>query len=448
MMGAGPRQAPGALAPDFSLVVPCYNEARHLRASVRDVVDVLEATGWTWEIVFVEDASTDDTPAIVREICVAYPNCRAIFHDRNRGRGAAFKTGFAASTGRVTGFLDIDLEVHARDIPRLVAELERTDADVVTGRRHYLLRQTGGLHRAAASWAYRRLANFLLSLDLEDSETGCKFFRRDSAGPIVLGSDNDGWFWDTEVMARARLAGLRIEEVPVKFVRRADKSSTVRFWRDSWHYLRALHDFRGVVGLSRRTKSPVYWTGIGYNLTMQILYGGAYGRVAAAVAARIADGASVVDVCCGTARLHRDFLRARGCSYLGLDFNGDFVMHARRRGTDARWFNLESDPLPGADYVVICSSLYHFTNRADEIVSKLRRAARRAVIISEPVKNLSQFPALGRLAAALTDPGVGDGDGHLRRFDLPAFAALVARHGGQLTHAPGDRNALAELPPL
>jgi len=87
MMGAGPRQAPGALAPDFSLVVPCYNEARHLRASVRDVVDVLEATGWTWEIVFVEDASTDDTAAIVREICAAYPNCRAIFHDRNRGRG-------------------------------------------------------------------------------------------------------------------------------------------------------------------------------------------------------------------------------------------------------------------------------------------------------------------------------------------------------------------------
>ena len=181
---------------------------------------------------------------------------------------------------------------------------------------------------------------------------------------------------------------------------------------------------------------------------MRLLYGGDYAPVAAAVAARIADGASVVDVCCGTARLHRDFLRARGCSYLGLDFNGDFVMHARRRGTDARWFDLERDPLPTADYVVICSSLYHFASRADEIVNKLRRAARRAVIVSEPVKNLSQLPALGWLAAKLTDPGVGDGNGHLRRFDLPAFTALVARHGGRLVHAAGDRNALAELPPL
>ena len=133
-----------------------------------------------------------------------------------------------------------------------------------------------------------------------------------------------------------------------------------------------------MVGISRRTKSPIYWTGHGYNLVMRLLYGAEYERAAAAVAGRIADAASVVEVCCGTARLHRDFLRARGCRYLGLDFNGDFVMHARRRGADVRWFNLESDPIPCADYVVICSSLYHFTDRADDIVDPAapRRAPR------------------------------------------------------------------------
>jgi glycosyltransferase involved in cell wall biosynthesis len=434
------------MIPDLSLVVPCYNEARHLRASVRSVVAVLEATGWRWDIVFVDDGSQDDTRALIRDMCAADARCRAVFHERNRGRGAAFKTGFAASAGRVTGFLDIDLEVHARYIPSLVAEIERHGADIATGRRHYLLRQTGGLHRAAASWAYRRLSDVLLALDLEDSETGCKFFRRETAGPIVLASANDGWFWDTEVMARARLAGLRIKEVPVQFLRRADKSSTVRFWRDSWGYLRALHAFRGVIGLSRRTKSPVYWTGHGYNLVMRALYGGEYERTAAAVAARIAEGASVVDVCCGTAQLYRDFLRARGCRYLGLDFNGDFVMHARRRGADVRWFNLLTDAIPAADYVVICSALYQFADRADEVVTKLRRAAGRALIVSEPVRNLSQLPgSLGRVAAALTNPGVGDG--HLQRFDLASFSALVDRHGGRIVHAPGARNALAELPP-
>jgi len=430
---------------DLSLIAPCYNEGGHLRASVKAVVAVLERTPWTWELVLVDDGSRDQTRDIIRDICATDARCRFIFHPANRGRGAAFKSGFAGSQGRITGFLDIDLEVHARFIPDLVREIEDHGADVATGRRHYSLWQTGALHRAALSFVYRRVCDVLLSLDLEDTETGCKFFKRATATGAVLGSRNDGWFWDTEVMARARLANLRIRELPVLFLRRGDKASTVRVWRDSWHYLRALHDFRGVIGLSRRAKSPIYWTGHGYDLVMRALYGGEYHQTLAVVAAHIPDGASVVDVCCGTARLYRDFLRRRGCSYLGLDYNGDFVMHARHRGVDARWFNLLTDAVPGADMVVMCSSLYHFGDAADEILARLRRAARRAVILSEPVRNLSSLPLVGGLVARLADPGVGE---HTMRFDLQSFRALVLRHGGTLTHAPGDRNALAVLPPL
>jgi len=431
---------------DLSLIVPCYNEADHLRASVRAVIETLELTPWAWEIVFVDDGSADDTRAIITEICAADARCRAIFHDHNRGRGAAFKTGFAASRGRVAGFVDIDLEVHARYIPSLVNEIERHGADVVTGHRHFLLRQTGGLHRVALSWGYRRLCDVLLSLDLADSETGCKFFKRETTSAMVLGSDDDGWFWDTEVMARARLANVRIRELPVLFLRRADKASTVRPLRDSWAYLRALHGFRGKMGMSRRTRSPIYWTGVGYDLVMRALYGPReWSSTYAAVAARIPDGASVVDVCCGTARLYRDFLRQRGCTYLGLDVNGDFVMHARRRGVDVRWFNLLAEPVPEADYVVMCSSLYHFGDRLDEVIDKMRRAARRGVVISEPVRNLSDTPVVGPLFAALTNPGVGSFE---TRFDLDRFAALVARHGGALTHENDARNALGTFPPL
>jgi glycosyltransferase involved in cell wall biosynthesis len=430
---------------DLSLIVPCYNEGTHLAASVATVVEVLEATPWSWEIVFVDDGSQDDTRAIIRRLCAGEPRCRYLFHEANRGRGAAFKTGFANSQGRVTGFLDIDLEVQAHYIATLVNEIERHGADVATGKRHYSLRQTGALHRAALSFVYRRLCDVLLSLDIEDSETGCKFFKRATATRAVLDSENDGWFWDTEVMARARLANLSIHEIPVLFLRRADKASTVRVWRDSWDYLRALHDFRGVVGISRRTKSPIYWTGHGYDLVMRVLYGQHYKATTAAVAAHIPDGASVVDVCCGTARLYQDFLRARGCTYLGLDYNGDFVMHARHRGVDARWVNLITDPIPQGDYVVMCSSLYHFGADADAIVAKMRRAARCGVIISEPVRNWSDAPVVGRLVASLTDPGVG---AYTMRFNLETFGALTARHAGQLIHAEGERNALAILPPL
>jgi glycosyltransferase involved in cell wall biosynthesis len=429
---------------DLSLIVPCYNEARHLRASTQAVVETLGLTPWTWEIVFVDDGSTDETAAIIRELCAVTPRCRALFHPANRGRGAAFKTGFAASRGRVTGFVDIDLEVHARYIPSLVNEIERHGADVVAGHRHFLLRQTGGLHRSALSWGYRRLCDLLLSLDLEDSETGCKFFRRETTSEVILASENDGWFWDTEVMARARLANLRIHEIPVLFLRRPDKTSTVRPLHDSLAYLRALHDFRGKIGLTRRTRSPIYWTGHGYDLVMRALYGREYRATLEAVAARIPDGASVVDVCCGTARLDRDFLRQRGCSYLGLDVNGDFVMHARRRGVDVRWFNLLAEPIPAADHVVMCSSLYHFSDDVEAVIAKMRRAARRSVIISEPVRNLSAAPLVGGLAAALTDPGTGS---FTSRFDLDGFRALCERHGGELSYEAGHRNALAVLPP-
>ena len=430
---------------DLSLIVPCYNEAPHLEANVRTTIEILELTPWAFEIVFVDDGSRDDTRAIIQRICAADARCRYIFHERNSGRGAAFKTGFSASTGRVAGFVDIDLEVHARYIPSLVNEIERHGADVVTGHRHFLLQQTGGLHRAAFSWAYRRICDVLLSLGLEDSETGCKFFKRATASEAVLGAENDGWFWDTEVMARARLANLRIHELPVLFLRRADKATSVRLWHDSVDYMRALHGFRGKMGLSRRTRSPIYWTGHGYDLTMRALYGRSYGATYAAVAARIPDGASVVDLCCGTARLYQDFLRQRGCRYRGLDLNGDFVMHARRRGVDVRWHDVLSEPIPAADYVVMCSSLYHFGEDPDGVVGKMRRAAGKAVIISEPVRNLAQTPVVGGVFAALTNPGAGSSSG---RFDLGSFGQLTQRHGGELAYNDSDRNAIAVLPPI
>ena len=92
----------------------------------------------------------------------------------------------------------------------------------------------------------------------------------------------------------------------------------------------------------------------------------------------------------------------------------------------------------------MCSSLYHFGAEVDDVIEKLRRAARRAVVISEPVRNLSDAPVVGRLFAALTNPGVGTFNA---RFDLDRFAALVARHGGELSHDPGARNAIGVFAP-
>lgn len=430
---------------DLSLVVPCYNEAPHLKDSTTALLEVLDQTRYQYEIVFVDDCSKDNTRAVIQEICQRSKRCRYIFHETNRGRGGAFKTGFQATTGRVTGFIDIDLEVGAHYVPALVNQIDRHGYDIVTGYRHYLLSQTGpnGLVRHILSHGYRTLTRTVLGLGVYDSETGCKFFKRATTTGVVLGCEYDGWFWDTEVMSRAVLENLSICEMPVLFRRRMDKQSTVRMVPDSWRYLKELHQFRNRVGLGLTGKSPVYWSARGYDAMMTLLYGGYYREVQGAVAKLIPDGASVVDVCCGTGRLYRDFLQAKRCGYLGLEFNGHFVMAARRRGTNIRYFNLLTEPVPEGEYVVMCSSFYHFQRRQAEVLAKMRAAARKAVIITEPVHNLSAAKAkpLARLANRLTNPGVGDYD---YRFDLESFRAFAQQHGAtEFHHEPGQRNAIA-----
>src|SRR5262245_37611689 len=431
------------MALDLSVVIPCYNEASHLEASAAALVEVLDQTRYDYEVVFVDDCSQDDTRALIRDICTRSPRCRYVFHERNRGRGGAFKTGFAASTGRITGFIDIDLEVHALYIPALVNLLEKHAYDVATGYRYYLLRQTSGFHRHVLSRIYWMMCKVLLDSGVRDTETGCKFFRRDAASTAVLSSQCDGWFWDTEVMTRAALLGLRICEMPVLFLRRRDKRSTVRVLPDTWRYLIELHRFRAKVGLSLWNKSPIYWTCVGYDLVMKMLYGREYRETYLEVARQIPDGASVVDVCCGTAQLFREGLAERRCDYLGLDFNGHFVMGVRKRGIQARFFDLLSEPIPPADYVVMCSSFYHVRRSASEAFDKMMRAARRAVIISEPVHNLSTSSpgVLGSMVRRLTNPGVGD---YGERFDLASFRAFAEKHGASEFVSRADaRNAIA-----
>jgi hypothetical protein len=197
------------------------------------------------------------------------------------------------------------------------------------------------------------------------------------------------------------------------------------------------------VGLSLHDRSPIYWSVVGYDLMMKLLYGREYQQTQAEVAQLIPEGSSVVDVCAGTCRLYFEHLRARQCDYLALDCNGHFVMAARNRGVNARLFNLLTEELPPADYVVMDSSFYHFYRHETAVFAKMIGAARCGVIISEPMRNLSahSLPLLGRIANRLTDPGVGE---FQYRFDLDSFRAFAERHGvARVLSQPNRRNAIA-----
>jgi glycosyltransferase involved in cell wall biosynthesis len=231
-------------APHLSLVLACYNEAEHLRASFAEIRETLERSGWPFEVLFVDDVSRDGTREILKEIVAAHPHLdlRVILHDTNRGRGATVTDGFRAARGEITGFLDVDLEVHCRYVPSLVRAIEG-GADVAIVRRIYAL-QLGSLDRYFMSRGYSFLVRRLLGVPFRDTETGFKFFRRATVLPLLDEIEDAGWFWDTEFMVRAARRGLRVAEIPGAYIRREDKTSTVRGLRDSARYFLALLRFR------------------------------------------------------------------------------------------------------------------------------------------------------------------------------------------------------------
>ena len=241
---------------DISIVIPCYRDAPHLERNVKEILAVLEATRWDYELILVDDRSPDDCRRIIDKLIADHPGhpIRKIFHEENTGRGQAVNDGLHAATGTVAGFLDIDLEVAAHYIPLMVRSV-LGGSDVAIGRRVYKLRWNI-LHRALMSRGYHWLSNRILGMRLEDTESGYKFFRREKILPVVDSIEDRRWFWDTEVVVRAVLAGLKVTFEPVLFIRQPDKATTVRLFGDSLDYLRNLWRFRRTVRQSRPPSHP------------------------------------------------------------------------------------------------------------------------------------------------------------------------------------------------
>jgi len=230
--------------PTLSLVLACYNEAPHLAANVATIRRTLEATCWPYELIFIDDASVDRTPELLREITTGDDRMRLRLHERNVGRGGTVAEGLRLARGTVAGFIDLDLEVHCRYIPSMVQAILDDGCDVATAQRIYKFRMTpGALLRWVLSAGYRRLARLALHSPFEDTETGYKFFRRERVLPVLERCEDRHWFWDTEVMLESRRAGLKIVEIPALFQRQG-RGSSLRVGSDTLYYLRAVRRYR------------------------------------------------------------------------------------------------------------------------------------------------------------------------------------------------------------
>lgn len=158
---------------------------------------------------------------------------------------------------------------------------------------------------------------------------------------------------------------------------------------------------------------------------MHALYGSAYYGRFEALAQRIPEGASVLDVCCGPATLFHRYLKQKRVCYTGLDINPAFVRQVSAAGGTGLVWNLGEDrPLPRKQYVIMQSSLYHFLPDAEPIVERMLAAAEKQVLIAEPIRNLADSPnaLVAFLARKLTNPGTGD---QPHRFNEARLDALL-----------------------
>jgi glycosyltransferase involved in cell wall biosynthesis len=214
-----------------SVVMAAYNEEARIRRAVEAVrAAPLAPLGVTMELVVVDDGSTDATR---REIESLGPLVdRALFHERNRGKGAAMRTGFAAATGDVILVQDADLEYDPREFPRLLAPILEDRADVVYGSRF----RGGDAARVLYYWHYvgnrllTTLSDMTTNLNLTDMETCSKAFRRKCLDGVELRQDRFGF--EPEITARLAQGGWRFYEVGISYAGRSYAEGKKIGWKD------------------------------------------------------------------------------------------------------------------------------------------------------------------------------------------------------------------------
>jgi len=225
------------MAPMVDVVVPVYDEEQVLERSVERLHAYLsEHFPFTWRITIVDNASTDSTWRKAENLAAGLANVRAIHLDR-KGRGLALRTAWTASDATVVAYMDVDLSTDLDALLPLVAPLVSGHSDVAIGSR---LAPASSVARAPKrefiSRSYNLILRTVMATRVRDAQCGFKAVRADVARRLVPAVEDDGWFFDTELLLLAERNGLRIHEVPVDWV--DDPDSRVHIANTAWNDLK------------------------------------------------------------------------------------------------------------------------------------------------------------------------------------------------------------------
>ncbi len=246
----GPATGEAAVRPLIDIVVPVYNEAHVLTASIRRLHEHLRALPIPSRIVIANNASTDHTADVARALAADLPGV-ALLDLPEKGRGRALRAAWTSSPADVLCYMDVDLSTDLSALLPLVAPLLSGHSDLAIGTR--LARDSRvqrGLRRELISRTYNRILRYSLGARFSDAQCGFKAIRADAARQLLPQVRDQAWFFDTELLVLAQRAGLRIHEVPVDWIDDPDSRVDV--------VQTAVDDLRGVARLLAGTRVPTF----------------------------------------------------------------------------------------------------------------------------------------------------------------------------------------------
>jgi len=225
----------------LSIVIPAYNKESVIEATLTKIVDFLNNQDYEWEVIVVDDASTDSTVANIKQFMALYPDIRfrLLVNERNRKKGGAIKRGILDASGKYVVFLDADYAYPINQVNNFLSQLEK-GADIVIGNRTdpnttFLVKPScfhSIYQRHLLSRTFNLLVRLLLFGGINDTQCGIKGFRIDTARAILEKVTISHFAFDVEILYIARQNGARIVQIPVTYDY-IDEPSSVRLFRDA-----------------------------------------------------------------------------------------------------------------------------------------------------------------------------------------------------------------------
>ncbi len=228
----------------LSIIIPAYNEQGTLAGIIQAVRNV--DLSLTKEIIIIDDASTDETRKIIEQL--PGDNLVKVYHEKNQGKGAALRSGFAKATGDIILIQDADLEYNPAEYPKLLRPVLDGRADVVYGSRFV----GSEAHRVLYFWHMvgnrflTLFSNMCTNLNLTDMETCYKVFRREIVRDIAIKEDRFGF--EPEITAKVARTGCRIYEVGISYSGRTYKDGKKIGIRDGFRALYCILKYRFISG--------------------------------------------------------------------------------------------------------------------------------------------------------------------------------------------------------